>query len=186
VSDPDRCRVMLIGGPHHEVILDDQGTESPGITIVMLRFAEDGPMVNDLYQWTQDVLPSGLHLAVFTGTRPDPGTGRPSGDPVAPVARRITMQPDQADHLPPSETTATYLGLIPGLGCMYAGRDAAAAVWFASVVALEGLTLWLAFPKGGLTGFGVVVVLFLQLVTFIIWGGSIVAGRKHVRAANQS
>lgn len=100
----------------------------------------------------------------------------------------MTVQPpptDNPEHVELSERTATYLGLIPGLGCVYAGRNAAAADWFVSVAAVELLVLLLAFPEGALTGFGIVVVGFLQLVAFIIWGGSIVAGRRHVRRANQ-
>ena len=60
-----------------------------------------------------------------------------------------------------------------------ASRPAASAV-------VEALVFVLAFPQGSLTGLGVAVVGLLQLVAFSIWGGSVVADRKHVRAANQA
>jgi hypothetical protein len=91
-----------------------------------------------------------------------------------------------ADQAELSERTAIWLGLIPGLGSIYAGRTGAGVGWFVSVMAVEFLVALTALPKGGLTGFGVVVVLFLQLVAFIIWGGSIVAARRHVRRVNEA
>jgi hypothetical protein len=99
----------------------------------------------------------------------------------------MTIQPPPTynpEHVELSERTATYLGFIPGLGCVYARKNAAAC-WFAAVAAVELLVLLLAFPKGGLTGFGLFAVGFLQVVAFIVWGGSVVAGRRHVRRANQ-
>ena len=98
----------------------------------------------------------------------------------------MTAQPQPARDSALSVRTATYLGLIPGLGGVDAGKNAAAAGWFASVAAVELLALWLAFPKGGLTGFGVAVVGLLQVVALIIWGGSVVADRRHVRRAGES
>jgi hypothetical protein len=75
----------------------------------------------------------------------------------------------QAEH-ELSERTGTWLSLIPGLGCIYAGKEAAAAGWFVSVAFVEVLVVLLAFPKGRLTGFGYAVIGFLEMVAFIIWG----------------
>jgi hypothetical protein len=80
-----------------------------------------------------------------------------------------------------SVATATVLGIIPGLGCLYAGKPAQAAGWFLSVAVAEALFGWLAFPAGGLTAFGVAVAVVLQAVALLIWGGSVIAGRQHVR-----
>lgn len=78
-------------------------------------------------------------------------------------------------------STATLLGIVPGLGCAYARKPVHAAAWFVSVAFFEVLFFLAAFPRGGLTGFGVLVVALLQGIALLIWGGSIVAGRQHVR-----
>lgn len=74
-------RVLLVDGPHHGKILEPE-TETPGLTIVMPRIPDDGPMVHDLYRWTQEITMGGLWLAMFiTGTEaipaPDPELLKP-------------------------------------------------------------------------------------------------------------
>jgi hypothetical protein len=65
---------MLVDGPHHGKILDQDAAET-GLTIVMHRIPDDGPMVRDLYRWTQEITLGGLWLAAFTGTEAIPAPG---------------------------------------------------------------------------------------------------------------
>ena len=71
VSDPDRClyEVTLTGGPHDGRVAGEDYVY-PGLTIVMPRIPEDGPMVHDLYLVVAGA--DGKLLGNFMRTEPVP------------------------------------------------------------------------------------------------------------------
>lgn len=107
-------RVLLVDGPHHGKILD-QDTAEPGLTIVMQRIPDDGPMVRDLYRWTQEITLGGLWLAAFTGTEAIPEPELLPPDPDGPGE----LDPDLAAYLDwplyfPDESVRCNQGNCPG------------------------------------------------------------------------
>jgi hypothetical protein len=80
---------MLVGGPHHQKVID-QDAPLPGITIVMHRIPDDGPMVRDLYQQIPDSTAGGLYLAAYRRTEAIPEADTVTGKHVEPLAADLT------------------------------------------------------------------------------------------------